>query len=393
MKAPSKTEIAQPRNKVLRVLAPSIYFIIIILASIYSYKRPAYNWDMLGYMALTLKIENPDINSVHNNTYSIAEREVPNWTYYHTLADSSNAFRKRMKENPASFNNQLAFYIIKPLYISFVYLFYKSGFSLSSSTVIPSVISFILISILLFYWLRKYLNIFFASVLALLVMLSPPLLTVAKLSTPDALSGLILFSSFYFIIEKPKFIFAILLMIISICTRLDNVITCILILSLVTFAARSPIKMFSGKYAFALALLLFCYYFVSHSTKKYGWNISFYSTFAYYLTSSSYQAVDTITLKDYSFLMYTHLLNGLYYSNITFLFLILSLLFLYPIKLNDFSFDQLFALTLFLIFIIRFILFPDISDRAYTAFYLTAVILLIRKISSERSLLLKHETV
>jgi len=368
-----------------------LYFLIIMLASIYSLKHPSYNWDMLGYMALVLKIDNADIIRAHDRTYSAAKNELPP-AFYNILVDSNNMYRKKMKENPVAFNDHLPFYIIKPLYVGMVYLFYKAGFSLTKSTILPSIFSFIFISAILLFWLKKYLHWFYAFVLSLLAMLSPPLLSVAKLSTPDALSGLLLFSSFYFLLEKPKIIPLVLLMIISIFARLDNIIINIAILSLATFAIRSPLKISFRKYLLAYSALIISYLIISLSVGKYGWNISFYSTFAHYLTSTSFEFQETFNLKFYLHLIYSATVHGFYFSSIAFLFIMLLLLFAYPASsLYNINFDQLFALLLFLVFILRLIIYPDISDRVYIAFYLIVTILLIRKITAKQNLVLKNE--
>jgi len=369
-----------------------LYFTIIILASVYSYKNPFYNWDMLGYMALVLKMDNADITSAHDLTYSIAKHDLPPG-YYHNLVDSANLYRKKMKENPIAFNDHLPFYTIKPLYVRLVYLFYKAGFSLTKATLMPSIFSFILISGLLLYWLKKYLNYFFAFALSLLVILSTPVLSVAKLSTPDALSGLLLFSSFYFILEKPKLIPFILLMVLSVFSRLDNIIISIAILSLSAFAINSPLKISFRKYALAFTILILCYLIISSGTNKYGWNISFYSTFAHYLTSSTYEFQENFSVINYLHLLYLAIVHSFYSSSMTFLFFVLVLLFVYPVpsSLRNMNFDQQFALVLFLIIVVRLIIFPDISDRSYLAFYLVSSILLIRKITNNRDLAAQNE--
>ena len=45
------------------------------------------------------------------------------------------------------------------------------------------------------------------------------------------------------------------------------------------------------------------------------------------------------------------------------------------------SFDRLFALLIPVIIFIRFILYPDISDRFYIAYYLVIVVLLVKNFS------------
>ncbi len=348
----------------------------------YSIRRPAYNWDMLGYMALTLKIENTNTVFVHDKVYAEAEKEAV-WPYQHILVDS-NVFRKRMKEDPDAFNRQLAFYVVKPMYVRMVYFFYKAGFPLARATLMPSIFSFALICLLIYFWLKKYLHITGAFCLSSFIILSRPMLEIAKLSTPDALSALLLLLSFYFIVEKPKKWIMIFMLTASIFARLDNIITCVAILTVATFSSVSHLKISLREFLLAIIIMISCYFMISSNVKIYGWDISFYKSFAHYLTSTTYEPQSSVSIKSYLHLIYLGIIRGLYSTDIIFLFIMLSLLFFYSngVRLQKFSFDQSIAITLVLIFMIRLILFPEIMDRAYTAFYIMAIILLARKLFS-----------
>ena len=99
------------------------------------------------------------------------------------LVDSTNAYRYKLSNNDEAFNEQLPFYVVKPLYTSLAYLAYKAGFSLSQATLVPSFISYLLIGLLLFHWLSMYLRFsisFFVSLLIIFFFFDQ----VAKLSTP-----------------------------------------------------------------------------------------------------------------------------------------------------------------------------------------------------------------
>src|ERR1700722_1366719 len=173
-------------NKRISLWAPTLYFFVLLVAAFYSFKKPEYNWDMLPYMALVLKADNADIKTVHDLIYQKAKQNLPSLTYQNLAG--ANDYRKKMSEDALAFNNQLPFYVVKPLYVWVVYMFYKSGFSLTASTILPSIFAFLLCGILLYYWLKKYIGEVYASGMSLFVMLSPPILSTARLSTPDLLS-------------------------------------------------------------------------------------------------------------------------------------------------------------------------------------------------------------
>lgn len=386
MTAAEKDKDNYELRKRMMLWAPALYFFILILVAIHSFKKPEYNWDILPYMALVLKADNTNIDAVHRLTYIAAQQNLPAPTYKN-LTDTSNAYRKKMSEDSDAFNNQLPFYVIKPLYISFAYAFYKVGFSLPASTVLPSIFSYLLIGLLLLYWLKKYLSIFFSSSVSLLVMLSSPMLEIAKLSTPDALSAFLLLSSFYFVLEKQNKMFMFILMIASIFTRVDNLITCVAIIGLLAFFNK-PLKKQSIIQYGSMALILFlCYFLITASTASYGWSM-FYNNLSSHHTSSANGFHSAFILKDYLHILYANLLHGLYYSNIIiFLVMILSLFIKRPpASLKNINFDQLFSLLIVLIIIAKFILYPDMSDRYYIPFYLVAVILIIRMMAGKEEI-------
>src|SRR5829696_7723350 len=102
-------------------------------AAIYIYKHPAYNFDMLGYMALVLRMDNGySIEQVHKLTYSTALLDIPQ-EEYRKLTETPS-YRKKFETDPFEFKKILPNYIVKPLYTRLCWLFYKSGFPLPIAT-------------------------------------------------------------------------------------------------------------------------------------------------------------------------------------------------------------------------------------------------------------------
>src|SRR5579863_6561366 len=158
------------RNRILF----SLYLISIFLAGFYAFKRPYYNWDMLGYMAVVLGYENNDAAFVHSTVYGIAKQQLP-FAAYNQLIDGGLEFRKRVAANSNEFYKQMPFYAVKPLYTGLVFLFYKAGCPLIQATILPSLIGYFLIGVLLVYWLRMYLQFPLALAVSFLTLLSAPI--------------------------------------------------------------------------------------------------------------------------------------------------------------------------------------------------------------------------
>src|SRR5690349_13748737 len=174
----------------MKNLLKAVYVACIVASAIYCFKRPLYNWDMLPYSALVMKMDGYDAKKAFAYAYESAKQNIPSGPY-HLLTDSTNAYRYNLANNPGAFNEQLPFYVVKPLYTSLAYLAYKSGFSLPQATLVPSFISYLLICLLFFHWLSRYLPWPASFFVSLLIMISSPLIEIAKLSTPDCLSALL----------------------------------------------------------------------------------------------------------------------------------------------------------------------------------------------------------
>ena len=139
-----------PKGKILRMKFKSRFFLLIVYlvfllcllpVAIFTYKHPEYNWDMLGYMALVVRMDRTkNIEEIHHVVYDEAKRGIPADRYEKLIGPFS--FRERLSNDPLEFQKLLPIYIVKPLYTWTCHLFYKSGFSLPVSTVMPSIISY-----------------------------------------------------------------------------------------------------------------------------------------------------------------------------------------------------------------------------------------------------------
>lgn len=357
----------------------SIYFVCICVIAVFAFRRPHYNWDMLAYMALVVKLQHNNISSdeVHEITYTNAKKNVPAPEYSYLLGGE---YRKSMAENSTAFYNQLPFYIVKPLYIGLIYLFNKAGFSLPLSTALPSILSYLLIGVLLFYWLKKYLNAVLTFAISLLIMYSGFMVSIARESTPDCLSAFLLLTAFYFIIEKPSFRLMCFFLILSLFARLDNIITCGIIISFLFYCKKTTLLISFKQYALTLFMLVCCYLCITFLIRPFGWNMSFYDDFLSHLELLQGQN-NTFSLSKYLSLAYSKIITSIVYHHITLFMIVIVFIvgYLPIVKFRELNFEQLFSLLLVFIILIRFIIFPDLSDRFNIANYIFAIILLVKK--------------
>jgi len=359
-----------------------IYSAIILFVSIYSLKKPAYNWDILPYMGVILSYEKMDVKTIHDSVYSIAKNQIPS-PFYNRMIDPSNRYRNRVAQSPEAFHLQLPFYVVKPLYTGLGYLFYKAGASLLIATILPSVISYFLISILLFYWLQKYWPLLFAFAGSLLIMGSSPLLSVANLSSPDMLSALLLFAAIYAIIERRSLAWTFLFLILGVFARLDDIIPAIFFLTTLAFTKKWSPKIPVGKLSLPLTVMLLSYLAISFNARSFGWSLFYYPSFVKQL-NPSYDINNTFVFKDYIALAKSQLMTGLFFSFLSlFFFLVLLLLWDSPtFHFSTLTIEQTLGIVFVLIITIRFVLQPLISDRLYIPYYLSVIIFLIKKYAS-----------
>lgn len=364
-------------------LTKGIFFVVVAVsllpACLFAFRRPAYNWDMLPYMAIVLKMDKPWLNmeGIHTLTYQMASQKVPE-TDYRLLKEGN--YRKKMAANAAAFGEQLPFYSVKPLYVGMIYLLYKTGFSLVSSTMLPSIIAYFFLGLLLFYWMGRYLRPLFALLGSVLVMYTPFMIRIAGLSSPDALSSFLLFAAFYFIIEKPSLILLFIFFLLAIGARLDHIITCLIILSFLFFYRKWEKRMTLLQYATMVGAVVVCYFVITWFTvRPWGWNIAFYPAFAHNL-NLTYQHNRAFSLRKYAALAYSRAITGVVYYQFT-LFAFLALLPAIPVfkRKGKPGLEHWFALLLIFIILFRFALYPALADRFYASFYLCILLLLVRQ--------------
>jgi len=358
------------------------YILFLVVATVYKYKRPGYNWDMLPYMALVVSIDHTDPKEVHAITYREARNSIPE-TAYKSLTDTANAYRKRMAEDPFSFRQQMPFYIVKPLYVGMIYFFYKLGFSLVTAAFLPSVLSYFGIGLLVFFWLRKHLNILFATLLSIFLQLAAPLLMTASFATPDCLSAFLLLCSFYFLIENNSLTQSYVFLLIAILTRLDNALLALVIISFLAFGNKWPKRVPLKHFLWMLSGIVATYLIAAYGATLYGWNILFLPTFYTKFHETFYQVRTSSLIKDYILNRHSAIMIAMLAHH---LFIYLSFSFLLfignrSLRWNDLSFDQTFMVCLIFTIAVRAMIHTDLGDRFFIAYFALIPILLVRHLN------------
>lgn len=368
------------KTRLSRWLLLTIYGACIGLIAAYAYRHPGYNWDMLAYMALVVQKQHKNPDSIHAITYARAKQQLPPATYENLV---SGDVRQQRLQDPALFNGLLRFHAIKPLYTETVNLFYKAGFSLSKSTVIPSVLSYILFAGLVLYWLLRWLPFPWAVASALLIMSTNMIIAAAQRSAPDMLSALLLLAVFYCILEKPSLRWCLLLMMLAIFTRLDNIVTCFFVLSYFFLRYRKEKKLRFVHYLLSVSGLIGGYFLVTYiGMRRFDSSLLFYDWFTTQFALSDGLG-QSFSLSRYFAQAFSQLLVGIIYNSFA-LFLLIAILTLYNRgkNLRQLSAEQYFVLVLLGVIAVRFVLFPDLTDRFNIPFYVYFLLLLCKRVHS-----------
>jgi hypothetical protein len=356
--------------------------VCLVPVSLLIYKKPQYNADILAYMALAVNMDHKDIQDVHRITYQSARENMPADAYQGVI-HSDNGLAEKMVDSPLMLYNRLPFYVIKPVYNLSVYAAYKAGVPLPRATIIPGILAFLLTGLLLFHWLRKYLSFFYAFAASLLLMHSPFMVQTAGISSPDTLSAFALFCVFYFIAGKRNLLIASLCMLLAVFIRMDNVVTAVPVLVFLSFTGEKEKRLPRKWLLVMLAAMGVSFLIITGMAASFGWNRYFYPSFLHYM-SKGFLYRESFSMLAYLELMFSRAVSGIVFSFQTVFALLVLLMVMTAgkFRLRSLAYEQKFALLLTGITLMRFLVFPDISDRFYTAFYLCIAVLFTRQFAS-----------
>lgn len=348
-----------------------IFFVIIAQIAWVCYKKPAYNWDTLAYMAILLNGEEDDVVKIHQTTYKVAEAEIPA-DKYRLMTDTSHAVKKDVLNNPAKFFQYTSFFRIKPFYTGLSYLAYKGGIPLSKAPVVPSVFSFIAISLLLVWSFNKFFTGWLTALLSLCIMVSPPVLEAARLATPDALSTLIILFAFYLLLESSSWGWIIFVLSLSILVRVDNIMLALIV---ICFQAFTPISNAKGKipgfvfWGAAAIWILYAFWIMNYANIQNGFE-NFYG--------GLYKKANPLTVLREAVIG----INTVQTSHLSIVLSITAVILFYkrPFTFKSLNQRQLLFLMLMIYLVVRYTIFPDLTTRFYLPVYIMSVVLALEAI-------------
>jgi len=316
---------------------------------------PGHNGDLGYYIACVIeKSEGP--RNLFQKTSDVLLKELPpqEFTRHH---------ERLMNSDPGI----LDFYRVKPVYILLITLLHSLGFSYIFSTLIPSLLSYLGIGLLTFRWASLVLQPVLALLSSMLIMMLYPAITLARLSTPDALSHLVLLGSLYSIYFGKKIFLPVLLLLLSVLIRMDNIVAVFVILTAMRFL---PV----GSPGRRLTSLSYPLLLLTAAGLAFSMNY-FLETDFWWFTRISY--LDSGKQYGRQVLLYFLTMSA---SLLVVLILFFVITYFSPGKKMSEK-TKSFLLMLLLVVVARILLFPSFEERFLTAYYISAILILAESVS------------
>jgi hypothetical protein len=244
------------------------YLVFFVLLSVWAVLQPQYTWDLLGYIGCSIESTDPSV--IHHVVFQ-AIRPVA------TSAEIQidNPYRVDVAASPYHFAEQLPFYSIKPVYVELVKVVHRAGLPFPKSAVAISAAAYFALSLLLWYWLGRYLRGWSLVAVCTLIMLSPNILALARWATPDCLATAVAAFAIYLILERERYFWGASLLVLDVWIRTDA-----LVLAGIVFALLFLLRKLDAVEFVSLCILALASEFtINHFAGSYSWAALFYNSF------------------------------------------------------------------------------------------------------------------
>jgi hypothetical protein len=272
-------EMKQRKQHGLFVNSFFILFIVLIMGM--GWIHPWHTWDLLGYIGSSMSIENNDITTIHQRTYAVAAKYLPQKEFEEQTTAATDwigaAYRIDMAKDAGHFAEQFPYFKVKPLYLFTLYGLMKAGIDPVHADVLISCLSCGLICLILRKWLRMYLQSGIAEMATAALLLLGGILDIAGITTPDTLSALAVVAAFYTIAMKKTEWLTIAALFAAMLVRADNAPLIFIYLFYAKFIAEKKI---SWEKAMGVGVTGICAFLgVKEWAGFYGWHVHFYHSF------------------------------------------------------------------------------------------------------------------
>lgn len=361
-----------------------VFCVYLISMGYYFYTHQYYNADIEAYMGLVYKANFPDmkIEEIHKKVYDEIKDKNPKLTQAsHNSEETAlgqNTYYNFLSEHPKAYEEELQLFTVKPLYNFINSIFFKLGAKTSTSTFLVTIISYIAIILLVYFFLLHLLkNHYLAIIFSVLISLFKPLLDASRHASPDVLSCLLLLLSFYFFIKNKNIFLSTIFGMLCILTRPDYFIFYVLILAFIYIFNKKYFQL-SVKELILSLVYMFLSFFLVQYFNQISWSVLFMNQF------TKVQLFPISQPDHFYFIDYVNYIKRKIFFEfnssfflILFLFIVLSLVKLYYQKNKKFIFYSIFFFLIYTSVFIRFLIFPTLVNRMMIGYYLIIIVGLI----------------
>lgn len=171
-------------------LARAWWLGVTLFVAAVAYRYPAWNWDLVGYVACAVEYEEKDVRVIQQRTYEVLRADVGEDMY--EKMRSKTPHRRVIATDSESFAQTMRFYRARVGYINAMRLLHATGLSLPRASVLLAIGGFLALSFITFVWLRRSWGEPYAALLVGAMLLTTWAVRAARLSTPDMLTASLL---------------------------------------------------------------------------------------------------------------------------------------------------------------------------------------------------------
>lgn len=260
---------------------------------LYAINSPRQNWDMLGYAASVVAIENTDENYIHKYVYQ-QFKAYATAEEFEELTEKSS-YRKTMSHNADAFNQQIPYYKIRIITVLLIFALVKLGINIFVAFHLLTA-ALTCLGILVFYYAYRKIILPVFWIVVPIFLIGFNIDEVARMITADSLAFLWVGLICYTFIHSKWTVFFLLLA-TSVLVRTDMIFL-IALFSGYFIIFRHELRLLA---ATTLLSSIGIYLFINDYADNYGWSTVFYYAIVSKMTAThplEYSSIG-VTIEQY----------------------------------------------------------------------------------------------
>ncbi|MCY4182492.1 MAG: hypothetical protein OXF43_06345 [Gammaproteobacteria bacterium] len=257
----------------------------LLFVTVFSLNNPGYNWDFLAYIGLSVSADQSQADIMHQAAYGLMRDRLSQEAFSLLL---SGPVATDLYENSKHFASHLTMFEVKPLYILIVRSLSRIGVNPIDALLWLSLLPTLLTCVLIYNWLRDLMGSTLSVTVVILFSIGSRLFDVGRVAFPDALSGLMLLSGIWCLLQRKWIVFGLMIWVLSVWVRTTNILYVVPVTLFFWWNAyfrqvtptRTDIfmRMSQSKYAICVISSIFSYFWITFRY-EYSWWLLFYHSF------------------------------------------------------------------------------------------------------------------